>query len=206
MCRTVLYGDPYSTVRMCLGRGGGMNLVAWVLGPAGDDGTRQPGSGSTAGADLGVRAAAIAASAGLSAAGALHAVWAFSPWPLDSRADYAAVVVGVAESQLPSRPLTLTVAGMLGLACWLVVTGVRPTNHLAASRLVRGGLWTLCGVLLIRGLGGLIVSGFTLSEAPAEFRHWDLLLYSPLCIVLGGLTGFVTVRVRSRRSNSGSRA
>jgi hypothetical protein len=184
-----------------------MNLVAWVLGPAGrEEGPRRPDAVSTVRAGLGVRAAAAVASAGLLAAGALHAVWAFSPWPLDSRAEYAAAVVGVEESQLPSRPLVLAVAGLLGVASWLVVTGAWPANRLAASRLVRGGLWTICGVLSIRGLGGLVVSGFALGEAPAEFRHWDLVLYSPLCIVLGGLTGYVTARTRRRRISPRSQA
>ncbi|MGW2426798.1 DUF3995 domain-containing protein [Streptomyces sp. NPDC001709] len=146
------------------------------------------------------------ASAGLLATGALHAVWAFSPWPLDTRAEFAAAVVGVEESQLPSRPLTLAVAGLLGVASWLVVTGARPANHLASSRLVRAGLWTICGVLSMRGLGGLVASGFALGEAPHEFRHWDLLLYSPLCIVLGGLTGYVAARTRRRRINPQSQA
>ncbi|WP_208030073.1 DUF3995 domain-containing protein [Streptomyces cyanogenus] len=139
-------------------------------------------------------------------AGTLHVVWAFSSWPLDSRAEFASAVVGVEESQLPSRPLTLAVAGLLVVASWLVVTGARPANRLAASRLVRVGLWTVFGVMSIRGLGGLVVSGLGLGGAPAEFRHGDLLLYSPLCIVLGCLTGYVAARTRRHRMSPQGRA
>ncbi|WP_431683505.1 DUF3995 domain-containing protein [Kitasatospora sp. KL5] len=174
-----------------------MNAKEWLLGPAGE-GAPETGAG--------VRPAAAVAGAGLLAAGALHAVWAFSPWPLASRAEFAEVVVGVDESQLPSAPLTVAVAGLLGAAAWLVVTGARPESGLAASRLVRAGMWTVAGVLSVRGLGGLAVSGLELGDAPAAFRHWDLALYSPLCIALGGLTGFTAARTRRRRIGSLRRA
>lgn len=141
------------------------------------------------------------AGAALLAAGALHVVWTFSAWPLDSPDEFASTVVGVEESQLPSRPSTLAVALLLFLASWLVLTGARPAHRLAGSRLVRVGLWTVLGVMSIRGLGGMVVSGLALGDAPAAFRHWDLLLYSPLCVVLGGLTGYVTARTRRRRIN-----
>ncbi|MFI6001416.1 DUF3995 domain-containing protein [Streptomyces sp. NPDC051366] len=147
-----------------------------------------------------VRAAAAAAAGGLLAAGALHAVWVFSPWPLDSRAEFAAVVVGVEEAQLPSGPLTFAVAGLLGAAAGLVVTGARPASRFGRSRPVRAGLWAVSGVLAARGLGGLAASGLGLGSAPPEFRHWDLLLYSPLCVALGGLTGYVALHTRRRRT------
>ncbi|MFF3859794.1 DUF3995 domain-containing protein [Streptomyces sp. NPDC002209] len=152
------------------------------------------------GAGAAVRAAAAVAAGGLLAAGALHAVWVFSPWPLASRAEFAAVVVGVEEAQLPSGPLTLAVAGLLGAAAGLVVTGARPASRFGRSRPVRAGLWTVSGVLAARGLGGLAASGLGLGSAPPEFRHWDLLLYSPLCVALGGLSGYVALRTRRRRA------
>jgi hypothetical protein len=174
-----------------VGKGGSMKAMEWLLGSAG--GT---GSGTESGASGGARAAAGVAAAGLAAAGALHAVWTVSPWPLATRAEFAAVVVGVEESRLPSVPGTLAVAGLLGAGAWLVVTAARPAHRLAPSRLVRTGLWTLSGVLAVRGLGGLLVSGLDLREVPSEFRRWDLALYSPLCLALGGLTGYLAVRTR----------
>ncbi|MEW1912765.1 DUF3995 domain-containing protein [Kitasatospora sp. NPDC085895] len=169
--------------------GGAVNAREWLLGAV--QGERAP-------AGAGGRAAAVAAAAGLGAAAALHAVWAFSPWPLESRAEFATVVVGVDESRLPSGPATVAVAGLLGTAAWLVVTAARPRSPLGASRLVRSGVWTVSGVLALRGAGGLVVSGLGLGDAPAGFRHWDLSLYSPLCVTLGALTGYVAVRTRRR--------
>ncbi|MER6914765.1 DUF3995 domain-containing protein [Streptomyces sp. NPDC000594] len=182
-----------------------MKAMEWLLGSAGGTGNHSGsgtksgtksgrGSGTESGAGGGARAAAGVAAVGLAAAGALHAVWTVSPWPLATRAEFAAVVVGVEESRLPSAPVTLAVAGLLGAGAWLTVTAARPAHRLASSRLVRTGLWTLSGVLAVRGLGGLLVSGLDLGEVPAEFRHWDLALYSPLCLALGGLTGYLAVR------------
>ncbi|WP_052390141.1 DUF3995 domain-containing protein [Streptomyces sp. NRRL B-24484] len=154
--------------------------------------------GERASAGAGGRTAAALAAAGLGAAAALHAVWTFSPWPLGSRAELATVVVGTDESRLPSGPATAAVAGLLGVAAWLVVTAARPQSPLGSSRLVRSGVWTVSGVLALRGAGGAVVSGLGLGNAPAEFRHWDLALYSPLCLALGGLSGYVAARTRRR--------
>ncbi|WFB06074.1 DUF3995 domain-containing protein [Streptomyces sp. LX-29] len=150
--------------------------------------------------DRTVRVATTAATGALLAAGALHVVWVFSPWPLKSWGDFAATLVGVDESQRPSGPETLAVAGVLGTAAGLVLTGSRPTsNRWAGSWPVRAGMWTVAGVLGARGLGGFAVSGLSLGDAPAVFRHWDLRLYSPICVTLGGLTGYVALRTRRRR-------
>ncbi|MFI5529343.1 DUF3995 domain-containing protein [Kitasatospora sp. NPDC051853] len=141
----------------------------------------------------GTRAAAAVAAAGLFAAGALHLVWTVSPWPLGSAAELAEAVVGVTEDQLPPTGLTLAVAGLLGAAGGLVLA--RPGS---GAWVVRAGVWTVSGVLLVRGLGGLVVSGAGLGEAPEAFRRWDLALYSPLCVALGGLAGYVALRARRR--------
>ncbi|MFJ5552312.1 DUF3995 domain-containing protein [Streptomyces sp. NPDC093225] len=183
-----------------------MKTVKWLLGTAGRGAGKgvvsEVGVGGAAGGRPGAaaRIAAGAAAVGLAAAGAFHAVWVFSPWPLASRAEYAAVVVGVTEAQLPSGPLTTAVAGLLVAASWLVVTGARPGHPLAGSRLVRAGLWTVAGVLAVRGAGGLLVSALGLGEVPEEFRRWDLVLYSPLCVALGGLTAYLALRTRPGRA------
>ncbi|GLF99184.1 DUF3995 domain-containing protein [Streptomyces yaizuensis] len=199
---------PRCRWRTCgVGKGGSVKAMEWLLGSAGGPGGgtgshsgsgtgSRTGSGTAGGAGGGARAAAGVAAVGLAAAGALHVVWTVSPWPLATRAEFAAAVVGVGESRLPSTPETLAVAGLLGAGAWLTVTAARPAHRLAPSRLVRTGLWTLSGVLAARGLGGLLVSGLDLREVPAEFRHWDLALYSPLCLALGGLTGYLAVRTR----------
>ncbi|MBW5486859.1 DUF3995 domain-containing protein [Streptomyces bambusae] len=143
-----------------------------------------------------VRAAAGAAATGLAAAGALHVVWTRSPWPLDTPADLARVAVGVEETELPSAPLTLAVAGLLGTAGALVTAAARPESRWGRAKLVRAGVWTATGVLAARGAGGLAVSGLQLGKSTPEFRHWDLRLYSPICLTLAGLMGYVAGRTR----------
>ncbi|WP_186319280.1 DUF3995 domain-containing protein [Streptomyces sp. SAJ15] len=157
-------------------------------------------TGSGVAPDWTVRVATTAATGALLAAGVLHVVWVFSPWPLKSWAEFAATIGGVDESQRPSGPETFAVAGLLGTAAGLVLTGSRPTsNRWARSWPVRAGMWTVAGALSARGLGGLAVSGLRLGDVPAVFRHWDLRVYSPICVTLGGLTGYVALRTRRRR-------
>ncbi|MBT2404257.1 MULTISPECIES: DUF3995 domain-containing protein [unclassified Streptomyces] len=151
------------------------------------------------GAEAGVKAAAGVAATGLIAAGALHALWTVDPWPLKSAAEFAETVVGVTEDQLPSAPLTLGVAALLGAAGYLVLSNGRIARKVGPEKLNRVGLWTLAGVLAARGAGGLVASGLALRDAPEAHRHWDLVLYSPLCLTLAGLTGFVARRTATRR-------
>ncbi|MFF5189354.1 DUF3995 domain-containing protein [Streptomyces sp. NPDC000345] len=175
-----------------------MNATNWLLGaPAG---RTAEGGGGTEGASAGARVAGVLSASGLLAAGLLHGVWVFTPWPLASRAEFATVVVGVEESQLPSKPATFAVAALLCTAAWLVITATRPASPIGASRLVRIGLWTVSGVLAVRGLGGLAASGLALGNVPHAFRHWDLALYSPLCVTLASLTAYLALRTRHRRN------
>ncbi|MGZ9935519.1 DUF3995 domain-containing protein [Streptomyces sp. NC-S4] len=171
------------------GRGTGADAGAGAEHPAGG------GAGATAP----VRAAAVAAAGGLAAAAALHAVWTRSPWPLSSPAELAEVVVGTGEDGLPSAAATAAVAGLLTAAAGLVLAGARPDSALGRARLVRAGLWTVCAVLAARGLGGLAVSGLDVQQAPARYTAMDLRLYSPLCLGLSFLTGYVAARTRGGR-------
>ncbi|MEU2390516.1 DUF3995 domain-containing protein [Streptomyces sp. NPDC007369] len=147
-----------------------------------------------------VKAAAGVAATGLIAAGALHALWTVDPWPLGSAAEFAETVVGVSEDRLPSVPLTLAVAAALGAAGYLVLSNGRIARTVGPEKLNRAALWTLAGVLAARGAGGLVTSGLDLGSAPEAYRHWDLALYSPLCLALAGLTGFVARRTAGRRT------
>ncbi|MFF9017412.1 DUF3995 domain-containing protein [Streptomyces sp. NPDC014870] len=145
----------------------------------------------------GVRGAAAVAATGLAVAGALHLVWLKSPWPLRSYEDLADAVVGVEATEMPGRPATAAVAGLLGAAGWLVTAAARPESRPGRSRVVRAGVWTVTGVMAARGLGGLAASGLQLRAATPRFRHWDLRVYSPVCLALGGLTGYVAGRTRA---------
>ncbi|MER6616461.1 DUF3995 domain-containing protein [Streptomyces xantholiticus] len=134
------------------------------------------------------------AAVGLAAIGALHGVWTFSPWPLPNRAEFARTVVGVAEADLPTPELTALVAAALGAASYVTAARADLVPRLRPRRLVRQGAWGVAGVLILRGAAGLVSSGLT--SRPTDFTRWDLALYSPLCLTLGGLTAYVAVSTR----------
>ncbi|MFD9484984.1 DUF3995 domain-containing protein [Streptomyces sp. NPDC059991] len=140
-----------------------------------------------------------AAAVGLGAAGALHGIWTFSAWPLASRAEIARTVVGVAEADLPTPELTAAVAAALGAASYLIAARAGLVPQVRPRRLVRHGVWGVAGVLLLRGTAGLVSSGLTPTSRPPEFIRWDLALYSPLCLTLGGLTAYVAASTRAPR-------
>ncbi|KQV04704.1 MULTISPECIES: DUF3995 domain-containing protein [unclassified Kitasatospora] len=143
--------------------------------------------------------AAGTAAVGLGAAGALHGIWTFSPWPLAGRAEIARTVVGVAEADLPTPELTAAVAAALGAAAYVVAARADLVPRVPPRGLVRHGAWGVAGVLLLRGAAGLISSGLTSTSRPPEYTRWDLALYSPLCLVLGGLTAYVAASTRAPR-------
>lgn len=141
------------------------------------------------------RFAGASAALGLGAAGALHAIWTFSPWPLASRADFARTVVGgVAEADLPPAGLTAMVAAALGSAAYLVAAQARLVPQVGPRRLARLGVGVTAGVLLLRGVAGMVFSG--LAGQATDYTRWDLALYSPVCLALGGLTAYVAASTR----------
>ncbi|AQT76098.1 DUF3995 domain-containing protein [Streptomyces sp. fd1-xmd] len=154
--------------------------------------------GGTAAVPRPVRAAAVVAAGGLAAAAALHVVWIRSPWPLGSPAELAEVVVGTDQEGLPPAAATAAVAGLLAAASGTVLACARPDSALGRARPVRAGLWAVSAVLAARGLGGLVVSGLDLQQTPARYTAMDLRVYSPLCIALSSLTGYVASRTRRR--------
>ncbi|MCN9243851.1 DUF3995 domain-containing protein [Streptomyces sp. RY43-2] len=137
------------------------------------------------------------AAVGLGAVGALHGIWIFSPWPLADRAEFARTVVGVAEEELPTSELTAAVAAALGAASYVIAAQADLVPQVRPRRLVRQGVWGVAGVLLLRGAAGLVSSGLT--SRPTDFTRWDLSLYSPLCLTLGGLTAYVATSTRTPR-------
>ncbi|MBC2904400.1 DUF3995 domain-containing protein [Streptomyces cupreus] len=136
------------------------------------------------------------AAVGLGAVGALHGIWTFSPWPLASRAEFARTVVGVAEADLPAPELTAAVAAALGAASYVIAARADLVPQVRPRRLVHQGAWGVAGVLLLRGAAGLVSSALT--SRPTDFTRWDLALYSPLCLTLGGLTAYVAAATRRR--------
>lgn len=146
-----------------------------------------------------MRKIAIAVAGALAAIGLLHVVWAFSSWPLADRSSFADAVVGVPEADLPSRGLTLLVAVALVLAALLVAAQGNAIGRLGPDWLFRLGTWAVAAVLLLRGLGGLVASAL-LNSGTETFRQLDLVVYSPLCLLLA--VGAAAVAVLRRDSAS----
>nr|WP_223242672.1 DUF3995 domain-containing protein [Streptomyces sp. CBMA123] len=119
----------------------------------------------------------------MAVAGALHVVWAVTPWPLRTAEEFADTVVG-AGAGVPPAGACLAVAGLLGTASYLVAAeaGVAAPVGPPGSR--RAGVRAVAGVLLARGLAGPVVFGRS-SGRSARFRRLNVRYYSPLCVALG---------------------
>jgi hypothetical protein len=120
----------------------------------------------------------------LAAVAALHVIWAASPWPFATRAEFARTIVGVQVEQSPAPALCLLVAGALFAGTAVVLVGAGLLHIAVPNRFVRVGLWVLAGVLALRGVVGLLTSATDLTTAPWVYRHLDLMIYSPLCLLL----------------------
>ncbi|MFD0415966.1 DUF3995 domain-containing protein [Streptomyces sp. NPDC127108] len=130
----------------------------------------------------------------LTAIGLLHFVWAFSPWPLKDATTFTKTIGGSDDGAMPSVASTVVVGLLLicGAALTLMVNGSIPAVGPDWLRLV--GMYGLAGVLLTRGLGGYLLN----SGAAEEFRQWNSVLYSPLCVALAALAGTVAVAASRR--------
>ncbi len=139
----------------------------------------------------GKRAAGAAAGCGLGVAALVHAAWASGvTWPAASADELADLVVG--SRPFPRPAATWAVSGALAAAAVVVAAGA--TDRGGKVGWVRLASRAVAAALLLRGAGGLVVSGAGLGTATASFRRGDLRVYSPLCLALGSL---VAVSVRS---------
>lgn len=127
------------------------------------------------------RGAALVATAGLGATAMLHAAWATgSSWPAANQDELADLVVG--RRPFPSAALTWGVVGLLTTAAGITAAASTTASQRRRVRLGARGVGT---VLLARGVGGLVMSGTEVVESTAVYRHNDIRIYSPLCLVLG---------------------
>ncbi|MFD8600200.1 DUF3995 domain-containing protein [Kitasatospora sp. NPDC059646] len=153
------------------------------------------GKGTAAGpapAGRGVRITAAAVAGTLAGVGALHVVWARSPWPCRDREQFADLVVGVGPERLPSAGACLGVAGLLGAAAGLVASRGGALPPVGPRGLRTAGTATVAGVLLTRALAGPVAFA---RRSPA-FVRLDRRLYAPLCLALG--TGAAVVAAKGR--------
>ena len=141
------------------------------------------------------------AALGMSVVGAFQFIWAFSPWPTATWTEFAHTILGAADGQvLPMLPtLSVVVAVLLFASAYIVVGRAQLVPEVGPKWVFRIGVWVAGGVLLMRGtVGGLVPSALKLGGAPDSYTHADLLIYSPLCIVLGAIAFFVAARARRR--------
>lgn len=146
------------------------------------------------------RAAGAAGVLGLGAVTVVHAAWALgSSWPAADRDQLADLVVG--RRPFPGPVPTWGVVALLGAATALTAARAELVRFPGGRSAwpVRVGTDVLAGTLLVRGAGGLVVSGLGLGNATALFRRWDLALYSPLCLGLAGLVARASRAPRPRR-------
>ena len=131
----------------------------------------------------------LAAVVGLVGAAAVHVYWAAGgTWPGSDRSDLARKVVGDTDD-FPSTAATLAVVALLPGAALVVgaATGLRPLPF--PDRLVRGAAWAVVAVLFLRGVVGLVLSGVRQAGGRGKpFSIRDVLIYSPLTLILGTLT------------------
>lgn len=147
------------------------------------------------------RLSGAVAAAGLTVTGVFHALWVITPWPLATWTDFAQVVLGVPDARVPALlpPMSATVAALLMAAAYLVAARAGLAPAAGPQWLYRTGVWTVAAMLLLRATaGGFVPSGLSLAGAPAVYVRWDLLLYSPLCLLLGGLAALVALRPAGR--------
>ncbi|WP_234334753.1 DUF3995 domain-containing protein [Streptomyces sp. NRRL S-118] len=130
----------------------------------------------------------------LTAAGVMHFIWAFSPWPMKDTVTFTKTIGGTDDGVMPSAASAMMVGLALfgGAVLTLMVNESIPSIGPDWLRLV--GMYGLAGVLLARGVGGYFMN----SGAAAEFQRWNSVLYSPLCVALGVLGGMVAVAASRR--------
>lgn len=117
------------------------------------------------------RAAGLAAATVLWTVAFVHAVWAAgSSWPAGDSDRLADLVVG--RQPFPSSTVTWIVTACLAAAGGIIAwrAGITPLGGFDQP-LARYAALTVAAVFLLRGAGGLAVSGFALIEATGLFRH-----------------------------------
>jgi hypothetical protein len=140
-------------------------------------------------------AAAVAASAFVVLA-ALHGYWALGGlWPGRDSASLARTVVGSPPgSAAPGPgPCWLVAVLLLGAAATVLgAAGLLPLPVPAAA--VRWAALLGAAVLLVRGLEGFADRWIRPASAGSPFARLNVLLYSPLCLLLSLLTFLAATR------------
>jgi len=131
----------------------------------------------------------------------LHAYWAFGGlWPAESTLELIKTVIGAPNwTQMPSRQMTLTVAGLIfgaGLVALAAGDVIHSISQSTGARwIARIAAALLALVFLGRGAAGYLVSKNDWARTE-PFATYDLFLYSPISLAIGA--AFVTLLFNSR--------
>lgn len=130
--------------------------------------------------------ARVVAVAGLGGTALIHALWAAgADWPARDREGLADLVYG--SHPFPGTAATTAVAATLVAATGLVAVRsglISRASGWRDSALVRYGSRAVAAALATRGAAGVVASGLSMGDWSERYRHWDLRLYSPLCLGL----------------------
>lgn len=116
---------------------------------------------------------------------ALHVAWGIGvTWPGRDAQDLAQKVVGGSDGEPMPPPLACyAVAGALLVAAGALVLTLFPSGFQPLLRLIG---FVAAGVFLLRGALGYAVP--RLADTGQDFDRLNRVLYSPLCLALGGMT------------------
>ncbi|MGW7272421.1 DUF3995 domain-containing protein [Streptomyces sp. NPDC054864] len=138
--------------------------------------------------------ATVVLTTGLTAIGVFHFIWAISPWPLKDKVAFTKAVLGNESGTMPPPPLSALVGVALlgGGVVTLMTDDFIPA--IGPDWLCVAGSYGLAAVLLGRGFGGYLMG----AHATSEFQRLNTVLYSPLCIALGLMSGGLAVAATMR--------
>lgn len=137
----------------------------------------------------------------LAALAALHFYWAFG----GRRGLEAAVPTRPPETSTsgnlsgspplftPGPAATAAVGFALLAAAVLVLAVVRSVVLPVSDAVLRGGVWLLAAVFLLRAVGDFRYVGLFKRVRGTRFAHLDTRVYTPLCLVLSALAVWVAV-------------
>ncbi len=141
-------------------------------------------------------AAGSLAAAAFFAIAALHAYWALGGyWPGRDAESLARMVVGGRPGmRFPGRAATWAVAAVLAGGAMVVLAAAGIVATPAPRSLSRCAALVGAVVLLVRGLEGFVDVRFRPSTAGSPFARLNVILYSPVCLVLALLTALAASR------------
>lgn len=140
------------------------------------------------------RISAVVAAVVFALVGAMHAVWAFSPWPMATWEQFAFTILGAPDGKVPPglAPMSIGVALACFASAYFLLARVGLAPGVGPRWLGTVGVWTAAVVMLGRATAaGFVPSALHLVDSPEVYERLDLAVYSPICLVLGVLAVIV---------------